>query len=44
VYCGYNKENDITRITLTEDQVLEEVKVLKQYGFEHLLLVTGDKN
>ncbi len=42
LYCGFRNENRIKRITLTEDQILEEVKVIKSYGFDHVLLVTGE--
>ncbi|MCU4175212.1 2-iminoacetate synthase ThiH [Carboxylicivirga sp. N1Y90] len=42
VYCGFSHDNDIKRITLNKEQVLEEIKVIKDMGFEHLLLVTGE--
>nr|WP_319399883.1 2-iminoacetate synthase ThiH [uncultured Carboxylicivirga sp.] len=42
IYCGFNHKNDITRITLNKKQVLQEIKVIKEMGFEHLLLVTGE--
>lgn len=42
VYCGFNHKNDIRRITLSEDQILSEVKAIKKLGFEHILLVTGE--
>lgn len=41
-YCGYNVTNNIERITLTEEQILKEVQILKSYGFDHILLVTGE--
>ncbi len=41
-YCGFNHENDITRITLNKEQVLQEIAVIKNMGFQHLLLVTGE--
>lgn len=41
-YCGFNHENDIQRKTLTIDEVLDEVKVIKTFGYEHVLLVTGE--
>lgn len=44
VYCGFRKENRIKRITLTEDQILNEVKIIKSYGFDHVLLVTGESS
>lgn len=42
IYCGFNHENKFTRVTLTDEQILEECKVLKQMGYEHLLLLTGE--
>ena len=42
VYCGFSSNNIIDRITLSEDQILKEVKAIKSYGYEHILLVTGD--
>jgi len=41
-YCGFNHENDIDRLTLSEEQILEEVKAIKKFGYEHILLVTGE--
>lgn len=42
VYCGFNATNRIERLTLSLDQVLEEIKVIKALGFDHILLVTGE--
>lgn len=42
VYCGFNHENDIERITLNKEQILAEVKAIKDFGYEHILLVTGE--
>ncbi|MFA4852441.1 MAG: 2-iminoacetate synthase ThiH [Bacteroidales bacterium] len=41
-YCGYNITNKIERITLSEEQILKEMQVLKSFGFDHVLLVTGE--
>jgi len=41
-YCGFSHKNDIKRITLNKEQVLEEIKVIKDMGFQHILLVTGE--
>lgn len=41
-YCGFNSSNDFERVTLTVDQILEEVKVIKKMGYEHVLLVSGE--
>jgi 2-iminoacetate synthase len=43
VYCGFNHNNDIRRIILTDDQILQEVEAIKKMGdFRHILLVTGE--
>lgn len=43
VYCGFNHENKIKRIILTDEEILNEVKAIKALGnFEHILLVTGE--
>ncbi|MDR1526018.1 MAG: 2-iminoacetate synthase ThiH [Tannerella sp.] len=43
VYCGFNYKNDIRRIILTDDQILQEVEAIKRMGdFRHILLVTGE--
>lgn len=43
VYCGFNHNNDIHRIILTDEQILREIEAIKKLGdFQHLLLVTGE--
>jgi 2-iminoacetate synthase len=43
VYCGFNHNNDIRRIILTDGQILQEVEAIKKMGdFQHILLVTGE--
>ena len=42
VYCGFSQKNKIERVTLNEDQILQEAKAIKEMGFDHLLLVTGE--
>ncbi len=42
VYCGFNSNNRIKRITLNDDQILKEVQAIKSFGYEHILIVTGD--
>lgn len=44
VYCGFRKGNRIKRVTLSEEQILDEVRVIKSYGFDHVLLVTGESS
>lgn len=41
-YCGFNHENKIDRMTLDLDQVMEEIAVIKEMGYQHILLVSGE--
>jgi 2-iminoacetate synthase len=41
-YCGFNRNNQIARATLSVDEVVEEAKVLHGQGFRHILLLTGE--
>ncbi|MGZ4088930.1 MAG: radical SAM protein, partial [Bacteroidia bacterium] len=43
-YCGFSFDNKVKRKTLTPDEILKEVAVIKQQGFNHILLVTGEAN
>lgn len=43
-YCGFSLTNKIPRRTLTEFEILKEIEFLKQKGYDHLLLVTGEAN
>jgi 2-iminoacetate synthase len=43
-YCGFSFHNKIKRKTLTDAEILQEVKVIKSMGYEHVLLVTGEAN
>ncbi len=42
VYCGYNSKLKYPRIQLTDNEILEEAKILKAKGFQHILLLTGE--
>jgi len=42
LYCGFNKTNDIRRITLTPDQIEKEAEFIFDRGFRHVLLLTGE--
>jgi 2-iminoacetate synthase len=42
VYCGFNKENAYPRKVLSESEILEEVMAIKAFGYDHILLVTGE--
>jgi 2-iminoacetate synthase len=41
-YCGFAKDLDVTRRTLTPEEVVAEAKLLAAKGFRHLLLVAGE--
>lgn len=43
-YCGFSFNNKIKRKTLTAAEILREIEVIKQNGFNHILLVTGEAN
>lgn len=42
VYCGYNKNRNIVRKTLTFKEIEEEYIKLKDIGFDNVLLLTGE--
>ena len=42
LYCGFSRKNDIKRVTLSEVQILQEIVEVKKYGYEHVLIVTGE--
>src|SRR5688572_10475076 len=39
-YCGFSFDNKIPRKTLTDDEIVKEVSVIKAMGYDHILLVT----
>ena len=41
-YCGFAKDLDIVRRTLTVAEAVREARVLAERGFRHLLLLTGE--
>lgn len=43
-YCGFSLTNKIPRRTLTDDEILREARFLKNKGYDHILLVTGEAN
>lgn len=43
-YCGFSMTNKIARRTLTDSEILKEVSFLKNKGYDHILLVTGEAN
>lgn len=43
-YCGFSFDNKIKRKTLNDKEIIQEAEYLKNKGFEHVLLVTGEDN
>lgn len=43
-YCGFSLDVDIARKTLTDAEIHAEARILKEKGYDHLLLVTGEAN
>ncbi|TWF44814.1 tyrosine lyase ThiH [Chitinophaga polysaccharea] len=41
-YCGFSLDNKIRRKTLSSAEILMETAAIKEMGFEHVLLVTGE--
>lgn len=41
-YCGFSLTNKIPRVTLTPAEIELEVAAVKDLGFDHVLLVTGE--
>lgn len=41
-YCGFSRDNEILRVTLSVDEVIAETRALKEQGFRNLLLVAGE--
>lgn len=41
-YCGFSAQNRIPRKALNDAEILAEAAALKQLGFDHVLLVTGE--
>ncbi len=43
-YCGFSLDNKMQRRTLTGMEIMQEAAAIKQMGFDHVLLVTGEAN
>ena len=43
-YCGFSYDNKIRRKTLDGGELLTEVNAIRQMGYEHVLLVSGEAN
>lgn len=41
-YCGFNKNADVTRSTLSLEEAEKEIKYLRDLGFRNILLLTGE--
>ncbi|MDA3902898.1 MAG: 2-iminoacetate synthase ThiH [Desulfuromusa sp.] len=41
-YCGFSADNIFPRKTLTLEEIEREAKFLRQQGFRHMLLLTGE--
>jgi 2-iminoacetate synthase len=41
-YCGFSQENKIRRKTLQPGELMLEVAAIRQMGYEHVLLVSGE--
>lgn len=42
VYCGFNCLNRINRIRLDKEDILEEIKIIRDWGYKHILIVSGE--
>lgn len=42
VYCGFSIGNRIQRRTLSLDEIEKEARILRERGFRHVLLLTGE--
>jgi 2-iminoacetate synthase len=43
-YCGFSMDNKVKRKTLSNEELIREAEAIKQQGFNHILLVTGEAN
>jgi 2-iminoacetate synthase len=43
-YCGFSYDNRIRRRTLTGEELLREAGAIREMGYEHVLLVSGEAN
>ncbi|MBN4072676.1 2-iminoacetate synthase ThiH [Crocinitomix catalasitica] len=43
-YCGFSLDVKLKRKTLTDEEIIQEAEVLKSFGYDHILLVTGEAN
>lgn len=43
-YCGFRYDNELPRIKLSDEQIIGEAEIIKQWGYDQVLLVTGEAN
>jgi 2-iminoacetate synthase len=43
-YCGFSYDNKVKRKTLSLMEIMQEVAAIKDMGYDHVLLVTGEAN
>ncbi len=41
-YCGFSLDIPIARKTLSDAEIHSEAKILKSFGYDHILIVTGE--
>ncbi|MCK5679984.1 2-iminoacetate synthase ThiH [bacterium] len=41
-YCGFSADNDLPRRTLNFTEIKQEAQILRDLGFRHMLLLTGE--
>lgn len=42
IYCGFNHNNPIERKTLTDEELIQEIKAIKAMNMDNVLLLTGE--
>lgn len=42
IYCGFNHDNPIERKTLTDEEIIQEIKAIKAMNMDNVLLLTGE--
>jgi 2-iminoacetate synthase len=43
-YCAFSLDNPIRRKTLSDTEIIGEAGILKKWGYDHVLLVTGESS
>ena len=42
-YCGFSMDLDYERVILSDDEIQKEAQILKDKGFQHVLVLTGEE-